>query len=446
MESRVNLSNPLSQTDVVSRTLVTFTFLLGIFMGALDHGIVGPALSSIMNTFNISASWGVWSFTVYTLIFAVSIPVIGKMSDRVGRKQAFLFGIIMFGIGSLIAAFAPNFIVFLLGRAVQAIGSGGIFPITAAQIAMSYPPEHRDKAMGWIGVAFGLGSILGPTVGGFIIATASWKWIFLVNIPVCALILLLIAKYKPNQTRVVKPIDVLGITLLTLLILAVMLGIRLQNFWLIALGVICIPLLLLVEKKHPDPIMKVKYFTRSRTLALLLASAASGFVMATAVNFIPLFAEMNLGLAKGSSGFAATPLAIASMAASLIGGMLTDRLGARRALMAGFGLALIGAVFLILGMQSIVLLILTIILMGLGIGIIIGSPLNVLMLQAVEPSDTGMAVGYLSLFRSLGSTVGPALAGVFIANFTNGFSPLFITSAALSLASMAIVLVSAKGR
>lgn len=96
----------------ISRGLMLFTFLLGIFMGALDHGIVGPALSSIFSAYQVSESWGVWSFTIYTLTFAVSIPVLGKLSDRLGRKQTFILGISLFAIGSLIAAFAPDFTAF----------------------------------------------------------------------------------------------------------------------------------------------------------------------------------------------------------------------------------------------------------------------------------------------------------------------------------------------
>lgn len=440
METIVKANHPTAENSPISRSRVVFTFLLGIFMGALDHGIVGPALSSIMSAFKIPATWGVWSFTVYTLVFAVSIPIIGKLSDRFGRKQAFTFGIIMFGLGSLIAAFAPNFILFLIGRVVQAIGSGGIFPITAAQIAVSYPPEQRGKALGWIGVAFGLGSILGPAAGSLIISVSSWHWIFLINVPVCFVILILISKYKPSQAVIVKPIDFGGIVILTLIILAVMLGITLQMLWIIAIGIILIPLLILMERNHQDPIMQIKYFTRSATLVLLITSAASGFVMATAANFIPLFSEMNLGLSKGDSGFTVTPLAIASMAASLIGGMMTDRMGAKRTLLLGFGLALCGAFLLAGGIHSLTWLLLTVIIMGFGVGIIIGSPLNVLMLNSIEPSETGMAVGYLSLFRSLGSTLGPALAGMFIANFANGFFPLFVVSGLLSLASILILM------
>ncbi|USB32697.1 MFS transporter [Paenibacillus sp. YPG26] len=436
--SKVIHSQP--STGMASRALITFTFLLGIFMGALDHGIIGPALSSIMSAFEVDASWGVWSFSLYTLVFAISIPVIGKLSDRLGRKRVFSIGIILFGAGSICAAFSPNFIVFLIGRAIQAVGTGGIFPITAAQIASSYPPEQRGRALGWIGVAFGLGSILGPAVGGVIVANTSWPWIFLINVPVCLLILVMIRTYKPTQNPVVKPIDFGGIALLVLVILAIMLGITLQNYWIAAIGIILIPLLVFVEKRQPDPVMQVRYFTGSTTLTLLVMSGLSGFVMATAANFIPLYAEMNLGLARGDSAFTVTPLAITSMLASLFGGMLTDRIGAKKTLLYGFILTLTGALLLAVSPHTLVFLLLTVLLMGFGIGIIIGSPLNVLMLKVVDQTETGMAIGYISLFRSLGSTLGPSLAGVLIAAYAaDGFVPLFIISGSLSLVGIVLI-------
>lgn len=425
----------------LSQRIVTFTFLLGIFMGALDHGIVGPALSSIFTSFQVDPSWGVWSFTIYTLTFAISIPVLGKLSDRMGRKQTFMTGISLFAIGSLIAAFAPSFEGFLLGRAVQAIGAGGIFPITAAQIAATTPPEKRGQAMGWIGVAFGLGTILGPAAGGLIISYADWQWIFLINIPISLIILALLAGYKQEQMKTNKPIDFKGIVVLSVIILSIMYGITSKNAWIIGLGMVLIPVLVLIERKQADPVMNITYFTKAHTLTLLLASLLSGFVMATSANFFPYFAENVLGMMKGNSGLLVTPFAISSMIASLVGGKLSDKIGAKKVLMIGFIITLAGALSLATLVNNLPLFIAISIIMGFGVGIVIGAPLNVLILQAVELKETGAAVGYLSLFRSLGSTLGPAIAGILLSLSTSGFTYMFIISALLSLVAI-VILVS----
>lgn len=418
-----------------------FTFLLGIFMGALDNGIVGPALSSIIEHFGIGADWGVWSFTAYTLLFAVSIPVMGKLSDRFGRKGTFIAGISLFALGSLIAALAPNFIVFLIGRAVQAVGTGGIFPITGAQIAVSYPPEKRGKMLGLIGMVFGLGTILGPVLGGIIIEHWDWQWIFLVNLPISAFILLLMSAVRQQQPIVKKPIDFAGIVLLTVMILSVMLGITLENAVFLIAGAVVLPLLILVERKSADPVMSLSYFTRSQTLVLLASSMISGFVMASATNLIPFFFETVLGLDKGAAGMSVTPLAVASVAASLVGGYLVDKIGAKRVLVLGFAITLAAGIIMATGIYGLQVLYPVIAVMGFGIGIIIGAPLNVLILQAVEPTETGTAVGYISLFRSLGSTMGPTVAGLLLALYDNGFSVLFAVGSLLSALSIVLLAV-----
>lgn len=429
----------VSAEKLLPKKMVLFTFLLAIFMGALDHGIVGPALSSINAHFEITASWGVWSFTIYTLFFAVSIPVMGKLSDRYGRKQIFTIGISLFAVGSLISAFAPSFTIFLLGRAIQAIGTGGIFPITSAQIAATYPPESRGKYLGYIGVVFSLGSILGPVVGGAIIGYLQWQWIFLVNVPISIIILLLLSKITVDQSIIKKPIDFKGIILLTVTILAVMLGITLENIWLVGLGVITSIFMIQVERRAADPVMKIDYFTKRNTLFILLLSLVSGFVMATAINLMPLFSETVLGLSKGASGIGVTPLAISSMIASLVGGLLVDKVGAKKVLMLGFAVSLVGALSLAFLVESLGALIVTISIFGFGIGIIIGAPLNVMIIQNIAITETGSAVGYLSLFRSVGSTLGPTIAGILLTVFQNDFSLIYIVSAVLSMISLMLI-------
>ncbi|RIX50107.1 MFS transporter [Paenibacillus nanensis] len=428
------------KTKGISRGATVLTLLLGIFMGALDHGIVGPALSSILQEFELNTGWGVWSFTAYTLLFAVSIPVLGKLSDRFGRKQTFAFGIILFAIGSAAAALAPSFTVFLIGRAIQAIGTGGIFPITTAIIAMSYPPEQRGRMLGLIGMVFGLGTILGPVLGGMIIENMEWQWIFLINVPISAIILILISRVKQEQPIIKKAIDVPGIIVLTLIILSLMLGITLKNMLFLGLGVLLMPLLVVIERKSSDPVMRLTYFTKANTLALLLASMVSGFVMASTTNLLPYFSETVLGLDRGAAGMSVTPLAVASVLASLVGGYLVDKAGARRVLVFGFALTLAVGAALATGVETLGLFYPLIAIMGFGIGIIIGAPLNVLILQAVDPKETGLAVGYISLFRSLGSTMGPTIAGLFLSTYDNGFQPLFIVSGTVSAVSIVLLL------
>ncbi|MFS1516597.1 MFS transporter [Bacillus sp. SCS-151] len=425
------------------RKIAMTLFLIGIFMGALDHGIVGPALSSIVFTYNIDTSWGVWSFTIYTLLFAVSIPLMGKFSDRFGRKLIFIVGIGLFGIGSLFAALAPNFVLFLIGRSIQAIGTGGIFPITAAFIAVSYPEETRAKAMGMIGLIFGFGSILGPMVGGYIIQNFDWQWIFLINVPIAILVVVLMSFVKIQQQIIKNPIDYKGIMLLTAIILSIMLGITTVNIYVLIIGVILIPIMIFVEKAAPDPIIKIHFFKQKNTLIILFYSAVSGVIMASTINLLPIFIETEMMISKASAALGVAPLAITSMIASVVGGQMVTKIGAKKVLFIGFLLTTIGTLLLINPINYSYVLVVSAII-GFGIGIIIGAPLNILIIQETPISEAGTSVGFLSLFRSLGSTVGPTIAGIMIASSADGFAYISIFLASVSIISLIIFAIFKK--
>lgn len=418
-----------------ARTFILSLFLTGIFMGALDHGIVGPALSSIITTYNINASWGVWSFTIYTLLFAVSIPLMGKFSDRIGRKQIFMIGIGLFGLGSLISALAPNFLLFLIGRSVQAIGTGGIFPITAAYIAVSYSQETRAKTMGLIGVVFGLGSILGPIAGGFIIEHLNWQWIFFINVPISLAVIGFMSIMKLPQAIVKKPIDFLGVLVLTVMILSILFGITTTNLLILLVGIVLLPAFVMIEKRSQDPVVKLKYFSSSFTLLVLLYSLFSGFIMASTINLLPWFIESKFEVSKSVAAMGVAPLAVASMAASLLGGYLVTKLGAKKVLFIGFVFTAIGSLLLTVP-NNYYLLLAVVGLVGFGIGIIIGAPLNILIIQGTSMAEAGAAVGLLSLFRSLGSTIGPTIAGIVLATTLSGFLYVSLLLTGLSIISL----------
>ncbi|MFE8703058.1 MFS transporter [Cytobacillus sp. FJAT-54145] len=434
METVALTRNPM-ETKV--RNIALSIYLMGIFMGALDHGIVGPALTSIVSTFNISTSWGVWSFTIYTLLFAVSIPLMGKFSDRFGRKQIFMLGIALFGIGSLLAAFAPNYLMFLVGRSVQAIGTGGIFPITAAFIAVSYPQEARAKVMGLIGVIFSLGSILGPIIGGYIIQNLDWTWIFLINIPISILVLVSMSALKLPQVVMKKPVDFAGIVLLTTVIFLIMLGITMKNIILLVIGLVVIPMLVVIERRAKDPVIKLNYFNSKITLLILFFSLMSGFIMASTINLLPLFIETTFEVNKSTAALGVTPLAITSMIASLIGGNMVTKHGAKKVLFIGFVITALGTLSLTVPTTYNTFLMVAGII-GFGIGIIIGAPLNILIIQATSMAEAGASVGLLSLFRSLGSTIGPTIAGIILATVTDGFFYLSILLGGLSIISLGL--------
>jgi MFS family permease len=201
------------------------TLGLGVFAGALDLGVLSPALPAIAHGYGIPARDVAWTFTLYLFANVVSIPIMTKLSDTIGRRPIYTLCVSIFAAGSVLAIAAPNFTVFLIARAIQAAGAGGIFPVATAAIADRVPLERRGSALGMLGALWGLAAIIGPNVGGVITHFFSWHWIFIANVPLALVVIVLAQRYVPSTAaRVRGPLDVAGIALLALGLLGVMVG------------------------------------------------------------------------------------------------------------------------------------------------------------------------------------------------------------------------------
>ena len=151
--------------------VVMLLYLLGLFMGALDTGIVTPARTVIQSDLGVDSSTGIWMITIYTLFYAASIPVMGKLADMYGRKYIYIVSITLFGMGSLfcgLSSMFDSFTMLIIARAVQAIGGGGIMPIATAEFGTSFPPEKRGMALGMVGGVYGIANVFGASVGSLI--------------------------------------------------------------------------------------------------------------------------------------------------------------------------------------------------------------------------------------------------------------------------------------
>ncbi|MGL4849420.1 MAG: MFS transporter, partial [Clostridium sp.] len=181
-----------------STKVLLIIFLLGIFMGSLDTAIISPARTIMGNTLHISADASIWIITLYSLIYAVSMPITGKLADRYGLKTMFTFCILVFGVGSLlcgISNFFGSFHFLLVARAIEAIGAGGVMPIATAFVGSSFPPEKRGAALGMVGGINGIATLIGPSIGSFILDTfggSHWDLLFFINVPICIVVLIVL--------------------------------------------------------------------------------------------------------------------------------------------------------------------------------------------------------------------------------------------------------------
>ena len=184
-------------TDPRIRNRILLVLFLGVLMGALDIAIVGPALHSIQNTFDVDERAIAWTFTIYVLFNLVGTPLMAKLSDVFGRRSIYVLDVTIFALGSLLVAASSSFGMLLVGRSVQGLGAGGIFPVASAVIGDTFPPEKRGSALGLIGAVFGIAFIVGPILGG-VLLLLGWQALFVVNLPIAAAVIMLSLRWLPT--------------------------------------------------------------------------------------------------------------------------------------------------------------------------------------------------------------------------------------------------------
>ena len=422
-----------------SYILVMILYLAGIFMGAIDTGIVTPARTIIQNELGVSATTGIWMITIYTLAYAASVPIMGKLADKFGRKYIYILCIICFGSGSLLcglSGLAGSFALLIGARIIQAIGGGGIVPIATAEFGTTFPEEKRGLALGLVGGVYGIANVFGASAGSAILnlfGSNNWEFIFYVNVPI-SLFIIIVGLIKLDNNRDEennKKIDIFGILSLTVMVLSLLYGIKNIDFFdfantikstsvypFLLIVVVCIPLFILAEKKAEDPVISLTYFTEKNLLITLILSTLSGFIM-MGVIFVPQFCENCLKLSSGSGGYLVIILGLFAGCGAPVSGKLIDKFGPKVILAFGFLSTVAGALFMMFvttRYPSLITVLIGLALAGLGTGFTMGTPVNYMMLQDTDPKQSNSALAALSLVRSIGTAIAPAIMVGFISN------------------------------
>lgn len=418
--------------------MIMAVFLFGIFMGAIDTGIVTPARTVIQNNLLVNEKTGIWMITIYTLAYASSIPVMGKLADKFGRKYIYLVSIGLFGLGSLFCGLSQDFKSFsllLVARAVQAIGGGGIVPVATAEFGTTFPENKRGMALGLIGGVYGIANIFGSSAGSAILdifGKNNWQFIFYINIPITIFVIIAGLIFLPN-TRVtnVKRIDKFGIFFIVAMVLSLLYGLRNIDFFdfrntlvstdvypFLIIFLLMLPFFIIAEKRAEDPVMNLSYFTNSKILITMIISFITGIIMMGMV-FVPQFSENAVEIASGSGGYFVIILGVFAGVGAPVSGRLIDKFGPKIILAFGFLVSIAGALFLILVTTvhpNILTVAAGLLLIGLGMGFTIGAPLNYMMLENTAKEESNSALAALSLVRSIGTTVAPAIMIGFLAH------------------------------
>jgi EmrB/QacA subfamily drug resistance transporter len=421
-----------SNTDSRAANRILLVLFVGVLMGALDIAIAGPALPAIQASYHVDDRAIAWVFTIYVLFNLIGTPLMARLSDVLGRRSIYMLDVTLFGLGSLVVALSPSFEVLLLGRAVQGLGAGGIFPIASAVIGDTFPPERRGRALGLIGAVFGLAFIIGPILGG-ILLTFSWHWLFLVNLPIAAGLLVvsgrLLPATRPAQRR---PFDWPGMTLLAVLLSAMTYGLNqidsarfVQSLtspgvWpFLLLAVILLPVFWFVERRMSSPVLPVSLFV-SRQVALVAAFALASGLGEASVVFGPKILKSAFGVSESTASFMLVPLVLTMAIGSPLAGRLLDRLGSRVIVLAGSGLLAAGMITLGLWAHELVLFYVGAGLVGFALGILLGAPLRYIILAEAPATQRAAAQGALALFTSTGQLVGGAVVGAIAASRGGG--------------------------
>ena len=417
--------------------LVMIIYLAGIFMGAIDTGIVTPARTVIQSNLGVNEQTGIWMITIYTLAYATSIPIMGKLADKYGRKYIYLTSIFLFGLGSLFCGLSQDFGSFnllLIARVVQALGGGGIVPVATAEFGTTFPEEKRGLALGLVGGVYGIANIFGASAGSAVLdifGTNNWQFIFYINLPITVFILIAgFIALRNTKVPDTSKIDFSGIFTLTIMILSLLYSLKNLDFFdfstitnkdvlpFLILFLVLIPLFIFIEKRAEDPVMNLSYFTNKDIVLTLIISTLTGVIIMGMI-FVPQFCENSMKIATGSGGYFVIILGLFAGLGAPISGKLIDKFGAKLILGFGFIISIVGSLFLAFfatNHPSLFSVVVSLILIGIGVGFTMGTPLNYMMLSHTKESQSNSALATLSLVRSIGTAVAPAIMVGFIAH------------------------------
>ncbi len=409
--------------------------LLGILLAALDQTIVGTAMPRVIADLHGLERYS-WVFTAYMLTSTTSMPIWGKLSDIYGRKWFYIGSMALFVFGSMLSGVAQTMDQLIIFRALQGLGAGAMMPIAQAIIGDIFTPAERGKYQGLTGAVFGLASVLGPTLGGYITDNLNWRWAFYINLPVGIVAIAVVYLTLPHIAATVRRvIDYLGSALLVIGIVPLLLAFTwagstyawtsLEIIGLFVFAALMLSLFLRVERRATEPVVPLSLFRNDIFSVSALASFLAGAGMFGAILYIGLFVQGVLGQSATTSGGVLTPTMLGLIVASVISGQLMSRRGRYRIIaVVGLSIAALG-MFLLAQMDvntSMTTVIINMTIVGIGLGATMAL-FTIAVQNAVDYRVMGVATSTLNFFRSIGGTIGAAILGSFLTStFTSEFS------------------------
>lgn len=420
----------LAPTQAVSRRkfiLIIAGLVTGLLLGALDQTIVataGPTIISDLGGLNLYA----WVFSAYILAQTVAMPIFGKLSDLYGRRRFFVLGLIIFMGGSIASGAAQNIDWLIVSRAVQGVGGGAFFPIALGIAGVTFPPAQRGRITGIFSSVFGIASVLGPSVGTYIVDVVNWRWVFYINLPLgVASIFLLFAGLAESRSAFKPKLDLLGIPALAGWIALLDLGflnggstypwLSFQEAGFFAGAAAVFVAFIQIERRTAEPVLPLSLFKVRNISSASGVSFLRGLMLLAVISYIPLFIQAGLGRSINTSSDVLDAFLLPMIVASILGGTLVTRLSYRTLCVVGLLIATGGAYTLTLfdatvGTTQIVE---SMALAGFGVGMTFSA--TFLAIQNSAPrKQIGIASSLPQFMSNLGGTIGLAILGTIQVN------------------------------
>ncbi len=395
--------------------------MLSLFLASMESTVVATAMPTIVGQLGGLEHYS-WVFSAFMLASTTTVPLYGKLSDIYGRRKLYILAMALFLTGSVLSGLAQTMTQLIAARSLQGLGAGGIMPLAFILIGEMFTLEQRAKMQGFFSGVWGVSSIVGPLLGGFLVDQLSWRWIFYINVipGLLAAALVALAWRDQHHGHERPAIDYAGAALLTVSVVMLLLGLTLApdttsvafGWVLIVASLFLFILLLWVERRAADPILPLPLF-RDRLFSTATAHGIlTGWAMFGSVSFIPLFVQAALGTTATEAGITITPMLLGWVTASIIGTRLLLIIGYRKLGMIGTASLITGSFLMSQsGMEtSRISLMVFVALMGMGMGLSI--PAFLIAVQtSVQRRQLGTATSTLQFSRSIGGTLGVSVMG-----------------------------------
>jgi MFS family permease len=410
----------------LNRPLVVTAILLSMFLSAMEATVVSTAMPTVVSELRGIELYG-WVGAIYMLATTVTIPVWGKLADVIGRKPIMIAGLLVFLAGSIGCGFASSMLFLVIMRALQGIGAGALQPVALTIVGDLFTIEERGRIQGVFGAVWGVAGMVGPLVGGFVVAVASWRWVFFLNLPFGLLsggLLLAFYREQRGESLARKPIDVLGAVLLSGAVMALLLGVGGKAPLLtLPLSALLLGAFVLCEGRARDPLLPMSLLGRPVIRIASILGGLVGAVMMGVLMYTPLYVQAAQHGSPTAAGTSVAPMLVGWPLASALSTRFLARIGYRPIVRAGFLVIAVSSVaihFCLSGGGAS----LRIASFSLGIGMgLANTALLIAVQESVEHRERGVATASTMFFRTIGGAIAVGALGALLAMLLAGKIP-----------------------